>query len=83
MEFSERRIDMAAEATHSTTTLKLMVENGISKSGQPVYAARSLPGINPDLTDDDALDLGKDLASLQTHDFGYVQRVNTVNIREA
>ncbi|MBQ7498576.1 MAG: DUF1659 domain-containing protein [Selenomonas sp.] len=74
---------MAAEATASTTTLKLMVEKGTGKDGQPLYAARNVSGISPDLTDDDALDLGKDLASLQTHDFGYVQRVNTFNLHEA
>ena len=43
---------MAAEATASTTTLKLMVEKGTGKDGQPLYAARSVPGISPDLTDE-------------------------------
>ncbi len=74
---------MAAEVTASTTTLKLMVENGIGKSGQPLYATRNVPSISPTITDDDALDIGKDLASLQDHTFGYVQRVNTFNLHEA
>ena len=74
---------MAAEVTSSATTLKLMVENGISKAGNPLYATRSIPNIAPGLSDDDALELGKDLASLQSHNFGYVQRVNTINLHEA
>ena len=74
---------MAATATSSATTLKLMVENGVNASGKVLYASRSLSGINPALTDDDAYDIGKDLAGLQDHTFSHVQRVNTINLHEA
>ena len=74
---------MAATATSSATTLKLIVENGVGANGKILYASRSLSGINPALTDDDAYDIGKDLAGLQDHTFSHVQRVNTINLHEA
>ena len=74
---------MAALANGNTTELKLMVENGIGKSGQPLYATRSISGISPALTDDDAYDIGKDLASLQSHTLGSVKRINAYTLIEA
>ena len=73
---------MAATVTGSSTTLKLMVETGINKDGSSILAARSVPNINPALTNDDAYDIGKDLASLQQHPLDYVQRVNAISLRE-
>ena len=73
---------MAAIEAGKTTELRLMVENGISKSGVPVLTARSFNGISPALTDEDAYEIGKDLAALQSHTLESVKRVNTVTLIE-
>ena len=44
---------------------------------------RSISGISPALTDEDAYDIGKDLASLQSHTLGSVKRINAYTLIEA
>ena len=74
---------MAAVRQSTTTALKLYVENGVGKNGNPTYAIRTVPSIAGDLPDDDALDIGQSLVALQTHTLGSVKRVDTVTLAEA
>ena len=74
---------MAAVRQNTTTALKLYVENGIGKGGNPIYAVRTVPSIAGDLADDDALDIGQSLAALQTRTLGSIKRVDTVTLAEA
>ena len=76
----EGGIDMATERTNITTVMKLMVENGTTDAGAVKYAVRTLSSINPEITDEDLLAIGRELADMQTHDLGDVKRSDTATL---
>lgn len=61
----------------------IKVLSGISSTGQNTYTQRTFSNINPELTDDDVLDIGTKLAGLQSHDLGSVYREDSAQIVEA
>lgn len=65
---------MATQRTNITTSLKIMVESGTTDAGTIKYAARTISSINPDISDDDLLEVGKGLAAMQSNDVGDIKR---------
>ena len=63
-----------------TSKIILKVENGVGKSGQTIFAQRTIQHINPALSDDDAYDIGTSLADLQSHTLGSVARTDSASL---
>ena len=51
---------MAAQRIDVSTSLKIKVENGTTASGDVKYATRTLSNVNPEITDDELLEIGRD-----------------------
>ena len=65
---------MATQRTNITTSLKIRVESGTTDAGTIKYAARTISSINPDISDDDLLEVGQGLAAMQSNDVGDIKR---------
>lgn len=57
---------MAVTATPKASTLQLTVETGVNADGSTKYGTRSLPYINPAITNDDAYAIATAVGNLQT-----------------
>lgn len=71
---------MAAKKTEKATKLSIVVVTGQSDNGEPKKASRTVGNINPNITDDDMLDIGTDLGKLQTYEVAAVKRIDSAEI---
>lgn len=72
-----------AVKTNTETKLIIKVQTGTTTEGKATYIQRNFENVNPSLSEDNALDIGKKLAELQKYPLGSVQRQDLVEIAEA
>lgn len=65
---------------NSETDMVLKVQTGISEDENPTYSRRTIGNINPSLSDDNFLDVGTSIASLQKYTLGTVIREDSAEI---
>lgn len=68
---------MAAQKTDLATRLSISVVTGLKPDGTSTTATRTVGNINPELTDDDMLDIGTDLGALQKYEVAAVKRIDS------
>lgn len=56
------------------------VQTGTTSTGKASYSSRSFNYINPNISEDDILDIGQKIASLQKYTLGSVNRQDTAEI---
>lgn len=74
---------MAATKKNQTSKLIIRVESGVNSSGAAVYSQRTFTHINPALSDDDVLNIGKVLGALQKYPVDSVNRQDAAALAEA
>lgn len=73
---------MAVTRKDKTTSILIGVETGTDKFGKPTYSTRVVSGVNPEITDDDAFEIGKQIAELQKHTLGAIERSDKAKLAE-
>lgn len=63
-----------AKRTNPKTKLMINIETGKKADGTSILKARTLSGVNPNLTDDEALAIGNALAKLQSYPVSSISR---------
>lgn len=64
-------------------SIVIKVQTGTTTTGKASYTSRSFGDINPEISDDNVLNIGQKLAGLQKYDLGSVNREDTAEIAQA
>ena len=73
---------MAVKKTEAATKLILKVQTGADKKGAPTYGQRMVQNVNPALSDEDFLAVGKGLGGLQSRTLKDVMRQDAAALTE-
>lgn len=73
---------MAVNRKEKATSILINVQTGLGKVGMPVYAKRVISSVNPEITDENAFAVGKELAALQKHTLGNIERSDRAQLAE-
>ncbi len=68
--------------TKQTTTLKITRIIGTNSAGKDSYGYLNFSGINPEVTDEDLLDIGTKLSNLQALPVKDIGRLDSCNLVE-
>ena len=71
---------MAVKRQDAGSKLILQVETGVNAKGAATYSQRTFAHINPELADEDALQIGKALGALQKHTVRSVHRQDAAQL---
>lgn len=74
---------MAVVRRATSTTLVLSVESGVAADGSAIYATRSIPKIDPALTDEKAYDFASAVGTLQSCPVGDIVRTDKCALSRA
>lgn len=74
--------NMAAKKTKAATKLILKIQTGTDKKGAPTYGQRMVQHMNPALSDEDFLAIGKGIGGLQSHTVHDVMRQDAAALTE-
>lgn len=74
--------NMAAKKTKAATKLILKVQTGTDKKGAPTYGQRMVQHMNPALSDEYFLAVGKGIGGLQSHTVHDVMRQDAAALTE-
>ena len=73
---------MAVAKIDKSTTIRMRVFTGAAADGRETYANRSITSINPELSDEDAMDIGTATAALLADPLHNVIREDTAELAE-
>lgn len=73
---------MAVAKIDKSTTIRMKVFTGNAADGRETYANRSLTSVNPDLSDEDAMEIGTATAALLADPLHNVIREDTAELAE-
>lgn len=72
-----------AKRTNVTSKLTLSLITGTTATGANKLSSRAFQNVSPDLSDDEILTIGGQIATLQTYDLAGVKRTTTAELEAA
>ncbi|HHW02459.1 MAG TPA: DUF1659 domain-containing protein [Thermoanaerobacterales bacterium] len=73
---------MAVIVTPVDSSLQIIVQTGVDENNKPVFKTRSYTRVKTDATDQDLMDVAKQLAGLQAHPVNSIRRVTESELVE-